>query len=87
MIGKRLKEWMILALAFFILGVVTDALIALYYLAISRGWPELAALLSVLIGGLGYFVIRKTIVVWRPRLIIAELLGCAVGTYIIVRFF
>jgi hypothetical protein len=77
---------MIQALGFFILGVVSDAIIALYYLAISRGWPELAALLSVLIGGLGYFIIRKIVVVWRPRLIMAELLGCAVGTYIIVRF-
>lgn len=78
---------MIQALAFFILGIISDALITLHYLAISRGWAGLAALLTILIGGLGYFVVKRIVVTWRPRLIIAELLGCAVGTYIIVRFF
>ena len=78
---------MIQALGFFILGIISDALITLHYLAISRGWAGLAALLTVLIGGLGYFVVKRIVVTWRPRLIVAELLGCAVGTYIIVRFF
>jgi hypothetical protein len=78
---------MIQALGFFILGIISDALITLHYVAISRGWAGLAALLTVLIGGLGYFVVKRIVVTWRPRLIVAELLGCAVGTYIIVRFF
>ena len=77
---------MIQALGFFILGIISDALITLHYVAISRGWAGLAALLTVLIGGLGYFVVKRIVVTWRPRLIVAELLGCAVGTYIIVRF-
>lgn len=76
---------MIQALAFFILGVVSDALITLHYIAISRGWAGLAALLTILIGGLGYFVIKRIVVTWRPFLIIAELLGCAVGTFFIVK--
>jgi len=78
---------MIQTLVFFILGVISDALITLHYIAISRGWAGLAALLTMLIGGLGYFVIKRIVVTWQLRLIIAELLGCAVGTYIIVKFF
>ena len=76
---------MILALGFFILGVVSDALITLHYIAITRGRALLAATLTVLIGGLGYFVIRRIVVTWRPDLIGAELLGCAVGTFFIVK--
>jgi hypothetical protein len=76
---------MILALGFFILGVVSDALITLHYIAITRGRALLAATLTVLIGGLGYFVIRRIVVTWRPDLIGTELLGCAVGTFFIVK--
>lgn len=76
---------MILALAFFILGVVSDALITLHYIAITRGRALMAAMLTMLIGGLGYFIIRRIVVTWRLDLIIAELLGCAVGTFFIVK--
>jgi hypothetical protein len=76
---------MIQALAFFILGIVSDALITLHYISITRGRALMAALLTVLIGGLGYFVISRIVVIWRPDLIAAELLGCAVGTFFIVK--
>ena len=76
---------MILALAFFILGVVSDALITLHYIAISRSRALLAAVLTMLIGALGYFVIKRIVVTWRPDLIVAELLGCDVGTFFIVK--
>jgi len=74
-------------LGFFILGIISDALITLHYIAIARGWAWLAAVLTALISGLGYFVISRIVVQWRPLLILAELLGCAVGTFIIVTFF
>jgi len=76
---------MIQALGFFILGVVSDALISLHYISITRGRALMAALLTILIGGLGYFIIRRVVVTWRPDLIAAELLGCAVGTFFIVK--
>lgn len=80
--------WMILrVLGFFILGVLCDSLVTLHYIAITRGWAWLAAILTALISGLGYFVINRIVVKWRPLLILAELLGCAVGTFIIVTFF
>jgi len=74
-------------LGFFILGVISDSLVTLHYIAISRGWAWLAAILTALISGLGYFVISRIVVKWRPLLILAELLGCAVGTFAIVKFF
>lgn len=76
---------MIQALLFFILGMISDALITLHYIAITRGKGWLAALLTMLIGGLGYFVINRIVVNWRLDLIGAELLGCAVGTFFIVK--
>jgi hypothetical protein len=45
----------------------------------------MAAMLTMLIGALGYFVIKRIVVTWRPDLIAAELLGCAVGTFFIVK--
>ncbi len=76
---------MILALTYFGLGVVLDAVIAKYYLALARGQSLLAGTLSFIITVANLWVVEDALVNRKaPLLGLCFALGAGVGTYLAV---
>lgn len=71
-----------LAVCVFGLGVLTDALVAQYYLAISSHRPLLAVILSMAVTVIPLFVAERGINAKRKSLFIVYALGCGLGTFI-----
>lgn len=75
-------------LAMVALGITSDLLVTLYYLAVSRGWVWRAALTSLPIGLLNFYVFDKVIkqigiADWRGA--IGYAIGNAIGCLVIMR--
>jgi hypothetical protein len=66
--------------AAFALGVLTDAVIANYYVAIGRGQVLTAVLLSIVVTAIPFLVTERAITLKRRAVFIAYALGCGLGT-------
>lgn len=75
----------LICLIYFAVGLVRDALAALYFRSISRS----AALSASGIGGsltaFDIVILGLLVRAWSPELIVAYSLGTGIGTYIIVK--
>jgi len=69
----------LLALAFG-LGVLTDAVIAQYYIAIGERRIFAAAVLSIIVTAIPFIVTERAINKRRVSVFIAYALGCGLGT-------
>jgi len=70
---------------YFLVGVVVDAAVAAYYLAISRRKAGVAASVGALLTLFSVSIYGALIRVWSPELIAAFSLGTGAGTYLIVK--
>jgi len=77
-----------LSICVFGLGVLTDALIAQYYLALSNHQPLAAVILSMAVTVIPLFVAERGINAKRKSLFVIYALGCGCGTYVglMIRF-
>lgn len=66
--------------AAFALGVLTDAIIAQYYISIGNGRVLTAALLSIAVTAIPFLVTERAITLKRRAVFIAYALGCGLGT-------
>ena len=71
-----------LAACVFGLGVLTDALVCRYYLAISSHRPLAAVILSVAVTVIPLFVAERGINAKRKSLFVIYAAGCGVGTWL-----
>ena len=67
---------------FFALGLVTDALVVVWYRSVSSGLVLLAMGVSFLVTLVPFLVTWKGIEARRPELFVAYALGASVGTLI-----
>ena len=74
-------------LLYFIVGVVYDVLITLYYLAITDRRSAMAGFWSFVITALQFFVLYE-LILSKDFLaqLIAYSLGCAIGTFVTVKY-
>jgi hypothetical protein len=80
LIWTRKVRTMRLLMAAFALGVLTDAVIANYYVAIGRGQVLTAVLLSIVVTAIPFLVTERAITLKRRAVFIAYALGCGLGT-------
>ncbi len=66
--------------AAFGLGVVTDLIIAQFYLAIASRRVALAAVLSILVTAIPFFITERAINTKRKVIFVWYALGCGAGT-------
>lgn len=66
----------------FLLGLVTDIGVCLYYRSVSSGMVFMAMWLSFLVTLIPFFVMWKGIEARRPSLFIAYAAGAAIGTWV-----
>jgi Na+-transporting NADH:ubiquinone oxidoreductase subunit NqrE len=71
-----------LAACVFGLGVLTDALVAQYYLAISSHRPLAAVILSMAVTVIPLFIAERGINAKRKSLFVIYALGCGIGTLV-----
>jgi len=71
---------------YFALGIIGDVLVTLYYLFIGRFQGMLAAMMSLLITLLNFFVIGRVVVSNDWILMIVYAAGGAVGCFIIIAY-
>jgi hypothetical protein len=67
-----------------LLGIVSDILVTLYYIAVGKLQPMLASFLTILITLLNFFIIEKVVVNMNVVLIASYTFGCALGCFVIV---
>lgn len=75
---------MIDALVYFGLGILTDVLVTLYYIAVGRRLAIRSAVLSLLMTLLGFFIIEKIVISTNWFLILSYSVGSAFGCYIVM---
>lgn len=75
---RRLRE----LIGLFLLGLITDIGVCLYYRSVSSGMVFMAMWLSFLVTLIPFFVMWKGIEARRPVLFVAYALGAAMGTLI-----
>jgi len=75
---RRPKE----LIGLFLLGLITDIGVCLYYRSVSSGMVFMAMWLSFLVTLIPFFVIWKGIEARRPELFFAYALGASVGTLV-----
>jgi len=68
--------------AAFALGVLTDAIIAQYFIAVGERRILTAAALSIIVTAIPFFVTERAISLKRRAVFIAYALGCGAGTAI-----
>ena len=66
---------------YFVLGLITDVLIVLYYRMISAGHILPAVVLSIIITVVPFFVIERSVYAQDRRLFIAYAFGAGLGTW------
>ena len=75
---------MIDALIYFGLGILTDVLVTLYYIAVGHRLAIRSAVLSLFLTLLGFLIIEKIVVSTNWFLILSYALGSAFGCYIVM---
>jgi hypothetical protein len=75
----------LLLAVYFAVGLARDALAVAYYISISRNRAFSAAAWSGAITLFDIFVLATLLIKWNIGLAISYGVGCAVGTYFVVR--
>lgn len=77
-----LRLWLRWLAAFFVLGLITDVLVVVWYRSVSSGLIPLAMVVSFLCTLVPFLVTWKGVEARRPVLFVAYALGAACGTWI-----
>ena len=77
-----LRLWCQWLAAFFVLGLVTDVLVVIWYRSVSSGLVLLAMAVSFLVTLVPFLVTWKGLEARRPMLFVAYALGAACGTWL-----
>lgn len=69
---------------YFVLGIVSDVVVTLYYLFVGRLQALQASLMTVFITLLNFFIISKVVISENWILMVFYAAGCALGCFSIV---